>query len=280
MTEQLYFENTSGLPKWNIARDFWLGRRPGLSAMMRVKNEGQFLRYAVASIVDWHDEVCIFMQGQQDDDTEEVADECEQRWPDKVRLFRYPWESKHNGPDHEKQPRGTVHERAYFYNWCLSQTTCEFANKWDGDMIAHDWLGPRVRELMRANNSIWFRGNDLAGPTLAMESGQAHTATEERVYRVSEKTFYFTFTHCEHFSGSRLPECAIKPQVKLQPYGFIHLKWCKANPAFSGVGWPDNWETAHPYYAEIRNRKAGARKYRGPYPAAIQPYLDALKERV
>lgn len=279
MSEQIYFENYQGLTSWNIPRAFWTGRKPGLSAMMRIKNEAKFLEYSVASIIDWHDEVCLFIQGEQDDDTEAVAEYCEQRWPDKVRRFHYPWESIPNGPGHDKQPRGSVHERAYFYNWCLAQTSHEFANKWDGDMIAHDSLGPKVRDLMQRNDSIWFKGNDLAGPDLAWESGQAHTATEERIYRVGENTFYFTFTHCEHFSATRIPECAFRKTVKLDRYGFIHLKWCKDSMAFSGVGWPDNWETADPYYREIRDRKKAARKYRGGYPSAILPYLEAQKIR-
>ncbi len=277
MTEQLYFENYQGLTSWNIPRNFWVGRKPGLSAMMRIKNEGQFLRYAVASIIDWHDEVCLFIQGEQADDTEAVADECEQRWPDKVRVFHYPWESLWNGPGHENQPRGSVHERAYFYNWCLAQTSHEFANKWDGDMIAHEWLGPRVRSLMQTKDSIWFKGNDLFGVDLSQESGLAGTATEERVYRVGPNTFYFTFTHCEHFSATRLDPCKFQKFEKLDRYGFIHLKWCKRELAFSGVGWPENWMDADPYYRDIYYKKKGVRKYRGPYPPAIMPYLDEVK---
>lgn len=274
---QLFFENLEGESSFNIKRNFWEGRPEGLSAMLRVKNEAQFLEYAVASIIDWHDEVCIFMQGEQEDNTAEVAIQCQLRWPDKVSVWRYPFESRFNGPGHDAQPRGSVYERAYFYNWCLANTKYSFADKWDGDMIAYDWIGPKVRELMNSYDGIWFKGLDLAGSDLKHESGHAHTATEQRVHRVTDKTFYFTFTHCEHFSGTRSPEHKIEKIIKLTPYAFIHLKWCKDDLKFSGVGWPENWQKAHPYYNEIYNRKKATRPYRGEYPDAIKPYLEARK---
>lgn len=272
---RLIFENREGFSRWNIQRGFWERRRPGLSAMMRVKNEGQFLAYAVASIADWHDEICLFLQGEQEDDTAEVAMQLEAQYPGKVKVFKYEFDSVPNGPGHDRQPRGSVYERAYFYNWCLSLTSCEFADKWDGDMIAHEWLGPAVRAAMARHDGIFFRGLDLAGPDLGYESGQTFTATEQRVHRVTERTFYFTYTHCEHFSGTRAPEHLIANACRLvdRP-GFLHLKWCKSSPHFSGVGWPDDWQTAHPYYREIRDRKRPARPYRGAYPAALRPYLE------
>ena len=275
---ELILNNIEGLTEWNIPDRFWEGRPEGLSAMLRVKNEGAFLEYAVASIIDWHDEVCIVMQGKQEDDTEAVAYRCANRWPGKVRVLHYPFDSIANGPGHDKQPRGSVYERVYFYNWCLAKTRFSFADKWDGDMIAHDWLGAKVRDLMKTYDGIWFKGLDLAGPDLKYQSAHAHTATEQRVHRVTDKTFYFTYTHCEHFSGTRLPEYLIKNGCKMQTvYAFIHLKWCKPSLRFSGVGWPEDWQTAHPYYREIWNRKKAAQPYRGPYPKAIQPYLDRLK---
>lgn len=275
---QFYSENIEGLKDWNINPRFWEDRKPGLSAMLRVKNEGQFLLFAVASIIDWHDEVCILVQGKQDDNTLEVANQCCERWPAKVSVHEYPFESVVNGPDHDLQQRGSVYERAYFYNWCLAKTNYTFANKWDGDMIAFEWLGPRVRSLMNNFDGIWFKGMDLASPKLDRVSLQAHTATEQRVHRVTEKTFYFTYTHCEHFSGTRSPDHKVENIYKItMDYAFLHLKWCKSSLAFSGVGWPDDWETRHPYYTEIQNRKRGIRAYRGPWPAAIKPYLKSLE---
>lgn len=273
---RLYPENIEGLAEWSIRPAFWEGRRPGLSAMLRVKNEAEFLEASVASILDWHDEICIFVQGEQEDDTWRVAcgllsagdPGC------KVKVFHYPFESVHNGPGHHLQPRGSVHERAWFYNWCLAQTSCEFVSKWDGDMVAHDWLGGRVREAMSRHAGVYFAGLDLVGADMAHESARRMTASELRVFRVTPSTFYFTHLHCEHIAATALEDHKIEDVERIREPAFLHLKWCKASLRHSGVGWPEDWETADPYYRQIREAKAAARPYRGPWPKALQ----ALRE--
>jgi glycosyltransferase involved in cell wall biosynthesis len=279
MSEGFYFENLEEIEEYNIPRGFWEGRPFGLSAFVRVKNEGDFLEYAIESIVDWHDEVCLFLQGEQEDATPVIASRLAAKYPDKVKVFEYPFESVANGPGHHLQVRGSLHERAYFYNWCLSKTTYSYVDKWDGDMIGFPELGPKVRKLMEKRDGIYFPGLDLVGRDLRYESKKRSTANEMRVHKLSDRSFYFTYNHCEHNAAVALPGFKYSNIEKLSEFGYIHLKWCKSSLKFSGVGWPDDWMTSHPYYREIFDNKKAAKLYRGEYPPAIKPYLKSLKAR-
>lgn len=273
-----YYENSEGLDAFNINPDHWRDRPAGLSAMLRVKNEADFLDASVESIIGWHDEVCIFVQGAQEDDTTDIALGLSARYPSKVHVFFYPFDSVHNGPGHHLQPRGSVYERAYFYNWCLAKTRFAYANKWDGDMVAIDKLGSRVRHFMdKGREGIYFTGLDLVGRDLAWESMKRNTATEQRVHRVTEKVWYFTHQHCEHLSITAIPDLRTRNIERLNDFQFLHLKWCKSSLRYSGVGWPEDWETGDPYYQEIRRVKEPARRYHGAYPAALKPYLEAIR---
>lgn len=270
----VFYDNSEGLAEWNISREFWKGRRPGISAMMRIKNEGQFLEYAVDSIADWHEEICLFPQGEQTDNTLEVCEKLKAKYRGKVVVYPYPFESVQNGPYHDYQKRGSVHERAYFYNWCLSKTTCEFADKWDGDMIAHDDLGSVVLDLIKHKDGIYFAGTDLAGD-LRFESQSRNTASELRVFRVSPSSFYYTSTHCEDFAPSSLDRHRMGNIEKLKGHRFVHLKWCKDDIMKSTVGWPEDWAENHVYYRDLVMRKQAGKPYLGPWPKAIQPYMEA-----
>lgn len=270
----IHFENIEGLTDWNIPRDFWKGRKPGLSAMIRLKNEAEFLEASVESIIGWHDEVLLILQGEQSDDTPLIAEALRRKYPEKIRILEYPFDSLVNGPGHDLQPRGSVYERAYFYNWCLAQTTRTFANKWDGDMVAHDWLGDRVRDLIQTKDGVYFHGHDLVGVKLNRQSKKPKTASELRVHRVTPDTFYFTFTHCEHFSAAALDQHKVLDTETLTEYAYIHLKWCKPSMDKSTVGWPEDAAKKHEYYRAIIEKKSAGKPYRGPYPAAIMPYLE------
>lgn len=278
MSERIYYENVEGLAEWNIPPAFWENRLPGLSAMMRVKNEGDFLEYSVRSIIDWHDEVCLFIQGEQEDSTWDVARRLHEEFPDKVKLYHYPFESVVNGPNHLNQQRGSVYERAYFYNWCLAHTSREYVNKWDGDMIAEPTLAPLVKGYLGVVDGIYFTGRDMVGKDIRWESRKNHTASEQRIHRVTESSFYFTHTHCEHLSISALDEYRNNDTVVvLKGFQFMHLKWCKSSLKYSGVGWPEDWMDADPYYRGIYYNKGRGKLFRGPYPPAIRPYLRRLK---
>src|SRR5687768_3243300 len=78
---------------WARAR---LHQSRAISAMLRVKNEEEFLFASVTSIVEHVDEVVIVDNGSRDE-TPAVIDALRERYPDKVSRHSYPFEIRRVG---------------------------------------------------------------------------------------------------------------------------------------------------------------------------------------
>lgn len=65
-----------------------LGRRPGISGIMRVKNDAEFIDACVESCIDALDELVIVYNGCTDESPEKIRAIAE-RYPDKVRAYHY-----------------------------------------------------------------------------------------------------------------------------------------------------------------------------------------------
>ena len=90
----LHYENREGYQEYNILRDYYSGRKPGLSAMLRLKNEEEWIRPCLLSIQGWFEELAVFLQNSTDR-TEAIIREM--NLP-QVRIYHYPFDSFPNGP--------------------------------------------------------------------------------------------------------------------------------------------------------------------------------------
>ena len=85
---------------------------------------------------------------------------------------------------HRDWPSDSIYSRAYFYNWCLAKTTYQWVSKWDGDMVAMDWLGPTVRPLLDRYDIIKILGVNIAGEHLDQLSTEPVTGLHPQFFRV------------------------------------------------------------------------------------------------
>lgn len=269
--DKFYPVNIEGKTDYNLIPPGSVKLPFGLSAMVRVKDEAEFLVPALESIRPWCDEIAVFLQGEQTDGTDRIALEwmlSKSQSPCVLTLYRYPFDSLPNGPGHDEQPRGSVYERAYFYNWCQSKLRYSYAMKWDGDMIACDGLGWKVRNLMKEGaHIISFRGHELVGSEFDHVSIKPRTANEPRVWRITPETWFYSGYKCEYFtfehrSGHVLPN----PE-------YLHLKWCKRNGDSIRTDWPASW-TKDKHFLRINRRATPGAKFFGPYPDVMQPLLE------
>lgn len=274
MNERFYAANIEGLTDWNIREQFWLApdgtrREFGLSAMIRLRNEAEWIIPSLESIAGWVDEIVITLQGDQTDGTDLlVEDWAKDR--DNVFIYSYPFLSYPNGPGHDKQPRGSLHERAMFYNWSLAKTRFSHVMKHDGDMVAFDWLGPVVRDWMKVHDPIRFRGVDICGRELTHKSIRPYTANEVRVFRVTEKTFYYSAANCEsltygHRDGPAIPGNA-----------YLHFKWAK-NLDSATKAWPADWRKNSPHYQSVFEKATPGELYRGEWPSVLKDRRPCIR---
>lgn len=140
---------------WSLTR---AGRDRRISAMMRVRDEAEFLEPAVLSIVPLADEI-VLIDNLSTDGTAEAIGRLKSRLPDKIVAHRYDHDVARVGsetwrlttdPSDARSPRLTSN----YYNWCLQRCRGPYVLKWDGDMIALDSLRQDLRQFRRGGSQV------------------------------------------------------------------------------------------------------------------------------
>lgn len=235
-------KNAENILQYNIKLDI-SGRKPGLSAMLRVKNEAEYIKQSILSIINDVNEVVVVLQGKQSDNTKEIVLELKKTYD--IKLFEYPYDSFPNGPGHSKQKIGSVYERAYFYNWCLSKTTYSYAMKWDGDMIATAHTIPTILKFINSYDVVYFCGWEMVNDKDV--SIAPKTASDPRVFKVSENTFYETGPYCEQFKHQ------YETAMRIDPPLYLHFKWAKSVESIT-TAWPEDWKSITHFKNLIKNK--------------------------
>lgn len=235
-------------------------RQPGLSAMFRVRNEAAWIAPAIESVLGWCDEVVVALQPC-DDETPAILE----GFGAAIRVLPYPFELRPMGPGHDRCPEISVHATSYYYNWTLAHTSCTHVAKWDGDMVAMDWLGDELHPLLDAGHDrISFAGVDLVDDARAV-GNHPHCPTAG-VFRVTPAVRYRQGRFAETFT-------APAPTHTIAGPAFVHLKWAK--PEASAIQqWPADWR-AMPHFQRIYQRRLPVGPYTGEYPTPLRRRLEA-----
>lgn len=146
----------------------WVGRhgQKQISAMVRVRNEEEFLYASVQSIADCVDEIVI-VDNLSTDRSPLIIEALRRERPDKVVCYRYPYEVRKVGRENwelaaSPEGRSSPHLSANYYNWCMQRCTKPFILKWDGDMIAADTFSASIREWRLADRPVMvFHGANV-----------------------------------------------------------------------------------------------------------------------
>ena len=232
------FRNREGKTAFNCAVTS-ADRSPGVSAMMRVKNEAEFIEASVRSVLPYVDEVVLVLQPC-DDDTPLIIESI--RSP-KLKVFPYPFEIGKNGPGFSKRnDSSSVHSIVYYYNYALSLTTRQWVLKWDGDMIAL----PTLQGFVENRQEAEMRGREVVKierPHLWLSRQKPGLIQDPGLFLVDESARFVAGAACEVFSRCKPPRGGA--------IHFLHFKWCKAH--FDDV-WPANWRD-NPHFRRIHARR-------------------------
>lgn len=219
------------------------------TAVIRLKDEVEWLNKSVDSIVEVFGSILLCTQGEQSDATDEWCARWAEEW-EHISHLHYPHEVVPNGPDYASRCVGVPSEntRHHFYNWCFAAAGTPWVCKWDGDMIACDNLQEVLESRMDDTTyAIKFLGVDLAGDLLHVGERE-FCATEPRLYRNDKRTAYVAGSHCEQIM---LPSQSVVSWVT-EPL-FFHTKWLKSEYSITKA-WPDNWKEI-PHFQKLWERK-------------------------
>jgi sulfotransferase famil protein len=114
---------------------------PGMTAIVRVKNEARALPWSLPPLLRAADRVMVIDNGSTDG-TARVARELGD-----VEVVSYPFAVARCGAEHLATPERSVHSLAYFYNWSFAHVRTTYALKWDGDMVLSDAAVAALRDL-------------------------------------------------------------------------------------------------------------------------------------
>lgn len=130
-------QNIEGRDDFDVSwpRDF-RSLDPGITAVLRVKNEARSLPWVLPPLFEAVQHVVI-VDNQSDDGTPDVARQVAEQAGAASRLTvtSYPFGVSRCGSEHLGTPEMSVHNLAYFYNWSFSHVKTAYSMKWDGDMV-------------------------------------------------------------------------------------------------------------------------------------------------
>ncbi len=261
MAGVMHFRNREGFAAWDILRDHLDRRRVGLSAIVRLKDEETWIAACLTSILPWFDEIVCVIQPCADATAQVIRTFDDSR----LVVAAYPFAGHPIGPGHDACPADSVHAGAYCLNWALARTTRTHVCAWDGDMVAMDWLGAKVRGLIAGGvGRIGFHGLDIVSGDLRYV-GRAGKLPVDGVYRVTSESGYE--------QGPVVPRLRGVPAARMitRP-AFLRFRWAR-KPLSSVTGqWPKGWEGMAHFRALLKQREP-ARFYTGEYPASVQPLV-------
>ena len=205
----------------------WAGRQKKITAMVRVKNEAQFLAPSILSIHGLVDEI-IIVDNQSTDATPEIIAALARTIGPKLKSYSYAYEVTRVGSEfselYQSDP-GSPRLLSNYYNWCLARCSMPFIMKWDGDMIA---LKEFAEGLGRFRKSPCLQF-DFGGHNLSSDRKNLLTWAAGIEPRVFPKIF-FKFGSGS-YGGEQL-EGWVKPRniLHVEKPLYAHMKYCKADP--------------------------------------------------
>lgn len=111
-------------------------KKCGISGIMRLRNEADYLAVSIDSIIHYVDEL-IIVYNRCTDNTPQIVSEYEKRFPSKIRAFHYvPHVYPQGSKAHAQLPPDSVNSLVHYYNYALSKASFKVVAKWDGDMVA------------------------------------------------------------------------------------------------------------------------------------------------
>jgi glycosyltransferase involved in cell wall biosynthesis len=125
-------------------------KKLGISAIIRLKNEADYLEKALNSILPFFDEFVI-VYNQCTDRTPEIIEEFANNDPQRVRAFHYlPQVFPPASAGQRTLPANHVSSFVHYSNFALSKASYRVCSKWDGDQIAAPNALGRVIDRLRA----------------------------------------------------------------------------------------------------------------------------------
>ncbi|WP_448272008.1 tetratricopeptide repeat protein [Nostoc sp. DSM 114160] len=215
-------------------------RQDGISGLMRVRNEEEFLAPTIESWIDYVDELVIVFH-QCTDKTPQIIEAFTQKYPQKIRAFHYlPHVYSFSTKEQVELDVNNIHSFVFYSNFGLSQTQYKICVYIDGDCIG---IPDKLKIIYN-----YLKQNPLQNTALFFSGVNLYQRPNDPNYYTNLKCVasgdgdvaYWTVSPQNIFDkNAKIPFCEAIQFQGITPYylGFIfwHTHWLKKN-AFSRNG--------------------------------------------
>ena len=131
----------------------------GVSGIMRVKNDADFIKASVESCIDALDEL-IIVYNDCSDNSPQVIEEMRLKYPDRIKVYEYKHKvysinlTKAEYEYAKSLPNNSPHLLCNYYNFALSKVTYRHAMKIDADQIYFTEKLKKTCDIYRYDCSI------------------------------------------------------------------------------------------------------------------------------
>lgn len=153
MSDKVPLSENTDYSKFSVDLSFLEKERPiGVTGLLRVKNDAEFIDLCIESCIDALDELVITYQVC-DDDAPKIIEEKRRQYPHKIKTYFYePSILSHNLSKDEielvrKMPKDSIHLMSNYYNYALSKVSYRYVVKIDTDQI---YFSDKLKEICDA----------------------------------------------------------------------------------------------------------------------------------
>lgn len=246
-------------------------RKPGISAIMRLRNSEDFLEAVVASHAPYFDEI-VAVHNRCTDRTPEILANLQERFPGKITVHPYePRVFPSGTPGHRSEPPESPHSLVNYSNFALTRSTRRIVTLLDDDHVAIRpqvaRLTSEIRRARRLGRAMWcFSGLNLDvgkdGSIGVRKAAPFAGNGDHGFFEVTSRTY---FEHDKRFERLRYQEF----QRRYHGLAYWHLKYLKKGHGFNNYELEDNPDSR---YRRHRNRFL---KHRETIP--IELFLDGFR---
>jgi glycosyltransferase involved in cell wall biosynthesis len=208
------------------------GRPPKrITAMMRVRNEVEFLEKSINSVIHHVDDMVI-VNNCSDDGTAAIIADFVSRFPGKIQAFDYPHRIARYGDETLQLAATREGKRSpsflpNYYNWCAAKCDCPYILKWDGDTVATAALVTALERFRSSKKQIlWHTGVNLHPDRMSYIAGRPLEDMEPRLFY---KRFSFYNNYLGYVETLWSPYKYLYPsfsEKEAEPL-YFHMKFCK-----------------------------------------------------
>ena len=210
------------------------GRPPkNISAIIRVKNEVEFLERSINSVIDLVDELVIVDNCSVDGSAAVIA-EFSIRFPQKVRPFSYPHKMARYGEETLSLAATAEGKKSpsflpNYYNWCAARCMGPYILKWDGDTIATGALPAALERFRQSKMQILCHtGINLHPDRDCYIAGRPFEDMEPRLFFKPFSKYNNYLGYVETLWSPYIFHYPSFLEIEREPL-YFHMKFCKAD---------------------------------------------------